>query len=211
MSHAEYFSTRYTADPRRRAVWRHVAKYLQRWISPTADVLELGAGYCDFSNAITASSRTAIDLEPGFAKYADAGVVTAVGPCTDLSSFADASFDVVFASNLFEHLERGALLTTLGEIRRVLRGGGRLILVQPNFRLRPHEYFDDYTHVAVFTDRSLPDMLAANGFTREHVEARFLPLTLKSKLSFGHRLVPLYLRLPWRPLAGQMLVIANRP
>ena len=80
----------------------------------------------------------------------------------------------------------------------------------PNFRLRPHEYFDDYTHVAVFTDRSLPDMLEANGFTRDHVDARFLPLTLKSRLSFGHRLVPLYLRLPWRPLAGQMLVIATR-
>jgi hypothetical protein len=99
---------------------------------------------------------------------------------------------------------------TLGGVRRVLRSGGRLILVQPNFRLRPHEYFDDYTHIAVFTDRSLPDMLAANGFAREHVEARFLPLTLKSRLSFGHRLVPLYLRLPWRPMAGQMLVIATR-
>ena len=210
MSDSSYFSTRYTSDPRRRAVWRHVTAYLQRWISPTADVLELGAGYCDFSNTVTAGTRTAIDVEPGFVAFADPGVATVVGSCTDLSSFADASFDVVFASNLFEHLDRGALLATLGEIRRVLRGGGRLILVQPNFRLRPHEYFDDYTHVAVFTDRSLPDMLEANGFTRDHVDARFLPLTLKSRLSFGHRLVPLYLRLPWRPLAGQMLVIATR-
>jgi SAM-dependent methyltransferase len=191
-------------------VWRHVTAYLQRWIGPTADVLELGAGYCDFSNTVAAGTRTAVDVEPGFVAFADAGVATVVGSCTDLSSFTDASFDVVFASNLFEHLDRGALLATLGEIRRVLRGGGRLILVQPNFRLRPHEYFDDYTHVAVFTDRSLPDMLEANGFTREHVDARFLPLTLKSRLSFGHRLVPLYLRLPWRPLAGQMLVIATR-
>ena len=210
MSDSDYYATRYTRDPRRRAVWRHIATYLQRWISPTADVLELGAGYCDFSNVISAGSRTAVDLEPSFAEFSDAGVVTSIGPCTDLSRFADASFDVVFASNLLEHLERGDLLATLGEIRRVLRSGGRLILVQPNFRLRPHEYFDDYTHITVFTDRSLPDMLAANGFAREHVEARFLPLTLKSRLSFGHHLVPLYLRLPWRPLAGQMLVIATR-
>ncbi|TML19720.1 MAG: class I SAM-dependent methyltransferase [Actinobacteria bacterium] len=210
MSDSSYYSTRYTSDPRRRAVWRHVTVYLQRWISPTADVLELGAGYCDFSNTVAAGTRTAIDVEAGFVAFADAGVVTAIGSCTDLSSFADASFDVVFASNLFEHLDRGALLTTLGEIRRVLRAGGRLIVVGPNFRLRPHEYFDDYTHVTVFTDRSLPDMLEANGFTREHVDARFLPLTLKSRLSFGHRLVPLYLRLPWRPLAGQMLVIGVR-
>ena len=102
------------------------------------------------------------------------------------------------------------LVSVFAEVRRVLRSGGRLILIQPNYRLRPQQYFDDYTHVAVFTDRSLPDMLEANGFAREHVDARFLPLTLKSRLAFGHRLVPLYLRLPWRPLAGQMLVVATR-
>jgi hypothetical protein len=37
-----------------------------------------------------------------------------------------------------------------------------------------------------------------------------LPMTLKSRLSSGHKLVPLYLRLPWRPLAGQMLLIARK-
>jgi len=210
MTDSGYYATRYTADPRRREVWRHLTAYLQRWISPTADVLELGAGYCDFSNTITAGSRTAVDVEADFTEFADEGVVTAVGSCTDLSRFADAAFDVVFASNLLEHLERGPLLATLAEVRRVLRSGGRLILIQPNYRLRPQQYFDDYTHVAVFTDRSLPDMLEANGFAREHVDARFLPLTLKSRLAFGHRLVPLYLRLPWRPLAGQMLVVARR-
>jgi SAM-dependent methyltransferase len=188
-----------------------VTRYLQRWISPTADVLELGAGYCDFSNTVTARSRTAIDIDPTVKAAADAAVTTAIGSCTDLSQFADASFDVVFASNLLEHLDRDELHATLRETRRVLRPGGRLMLVQPNFRLRPREYFDDYTHVAVFTDRSLPDLLAANEFDVEHVEARFLPLTMKSRLAFGHRLVSLYLRLPWRPLAGQMLVIARRP
>ena len=33
---------------------------------------------------------------------------------------------------------------------------------------------------------------------------------MKSRLSFGHASVPLYLRLPYRPLAGQMLVVAGR-
>jgi SAM-dependent methyltransferase len=205
-----YFDTRYTEDARRAPVWRHVAAYLARWIPADADVLELGAGYCDFSNAVEARSRTAIDVDPGFVRHAAAGVATLVGACDDLSSVAPASMDVVFASNLFEHLERDVLVRTLREVHRVLRPTGRLVLVQPNFRLCPREYFDDYTHVAIFTDRSLPDLLEVNGFRRRHVEARFLPLTMKSRLSFGHRLVPLYLRLPWRPLAGQMLVVADR-
>jgi SAM-dependent methyltransferase len=203
-----YFETRFTPDDRRAPIWRHLVRYLSRWIPPDADVLELGAGYCDFSNAVAARSRTAVDLDPGVVTHAAPGVRALVGDCRELALDDDA-FDVVFASNLLEHLDRPGLEATLAEIHRVLRPGGRVILVQPNFRLRPREYFDDYTHISVFTDRSLPDLLEANGFAREHVEARFLPLTMKSRLAGGHRLVPLYLRLPWRPLAGQMLVIAS--
>lgn len=205
-----YFDTRYAHDPRRSAVWQHLARYLARWVPADADVLELGAGYCDFSNAVAARSRTAMDLREEFAPFAASGVRTEVGDCRDLSRFDDASFDVVFASNLLEHLDLAGNEQLLGHVRRVLRPGGRLVLVQPNYRLRPREYFDDYTHVTVFSDRSLADFLTAQGLAVEHVEARFLPLTMKSRLSFGHALVPVYLALPYRPLAGQMLLVARR-
>jgi SAM-dependent methyltransferase len=205
-----YYDTRYAHDPRRAAVWRHLARYLGRWVPVDADVLELGAGYCDFSNAVVARTRTAMDLRAEFEPFAATGVRTEVGDCRDLSRFADASFDVVFASNLLEHLDHAGNEQLVTHARRVLRPGGRLILVQPNYRLRPREYFDDYTHVTVWSDRSLADFLTAQGCTIEHVEARFLPLTMKSRLSFGHALVPVYLALPYRPLAGQMLVVARR-
>ncbi len=204
-----YFDTRYAHDPRRRRVWQHVTRHLQKWIPGEADVLELGAGYCDFSNNVVARSRVAMDVRPEFAAFAEAGVRTEVGDCSDLTRFADASFDVVFASNLLEHLDLSANTALVAQVRRVLRPNGRLVLVQPNYRLRPREYFDDYTHVTVFSDRSLADFVTAQGMRVEHVDARFLPFTMKSRLSFGHVLVPLYLRLPYRPLAGQMLVVAS--
>jgi SAM-dependent methyltransferase len=173
-------------------------------------VLDLGAGYGDFSKNIRAARRVAFDSNPGLANFVEAPIDAQVGDVTDLSRFADSLFDVVFASNLLEHLPWPELDRTVAEVRRVLAPDGRFILMQPNFRLRPREYFDDYTHRTIFTDRSLPDFLAASGFTVEHVEPRFLPLTMKSRLSFGHALVPWYLRLPYRPLAGQMLVVATR-
>ena len=74
----------------------------------------------------------------------------------------------MFASNLLEHLERAAVDRLLAESGRVLRPGGRLILLQPNFRLQPGRYFDDYTHVSIFTDQSLSDYLAAGGWQVEH-------------------------------------------
>jgi SAM-dependent methyltransferase len=204
-----YFETRLAQDPHRTTVWGHICDYLARWVAADADVLELGAGWCDFSNAVTARSVTAMDIDSTVERAAGPGVTAVVGDCTDLSRFADASFDVVLASNLLEHLERDVVERMLAEARRVLRPGGRLILIQPNFRLNPKEYFDDYTHVAIYTDRSLRDMLTALGWTVEHVAARFLPLSMKSRGSGLTFLVPWYLRSPVKPLAGQMLLVAG--
>lgn len=204
-----YFETRLAPNPHRRAVWRHICAYLERWIPPDAEVLELGAGWCEFANNVRARRVVAMDIDSTVERAARDGVTAVVGDCTDLSGFADGSFDVVFASNLIEHLERPAATALLAGARRVLRPGGRLILVQPNFRLDPGRYFDDFTHVAIYTDRSLHDYLVAEGWQVPHVEPRFLPLTMKSRASGLTFLVPLYLRSPIKPLAGQMLLVAT--
>jgi hypothetical protein len=81
--------------------------------------------------------------------------------------------------------------------------------VQPNFRLRPNEYFDDYTHISIYTDRSLCGFLLSEGFDILEVKPKFLPLTFQSRLSIGSHLVPIYLRSPIKPLAGQMLIVAT--
>ena len=208
---SKYFNTRLAFDPVRAAVWNHVAAYLQQWIAPNAAVLDLACGYGDFVAAVRTSGRlVGLDRNPQLPELLPAGVDAEVGDATDLSRFADATFQVVFASNFLEHLDHDGVDRCLAEIHRVLAPGGRIMLVQPNFRLAPKTYFDDYTHRTIFTDRSLSDRLLAEGFRLLHVEARFLPLTMKSRLRGGSRLIPLYLRLPFRPLAGQMLHIAER-
>jgi len=204
-----YFRTRLAPNPHRSAVWRHICDYLRRWIPPDSAVLELGAGWCDFANNIHARRVVAMDLDITVRRAAAPQVQAELGDCTDLSRFGDGEFDVVFASNLLEHLERPDASALLAESARVLRPGGRLILLQPNFRLNPGSYFDDYTHVAIYTDRSLPDYLVSEGWRIAAKYPRFLPLTMKSKGSALSFLVPWYLRSPIKPLAGQMLVIAT--
>jgi cyclopropane fatty-acyl-phospholipid synthase-like methyltransferase len=206
-----YFETRLAQDANRSKVWRHLCRYLARWVGPGDDVLELGAGWCDFANHVQARHVVAMDLDATVERAAAGHVTAVVGDCTNLDRFDDASFDVVFASNLLEHLQREDSSRLLAGARRVLRPGGRLILMQPNFRLNPGRYFDDFTHVAIFTDQSLPDYLVSEGWTVDTVLARFLPLTLKSRGSNLTFLVPWYLRSPIKPLAGQMLVVATVP
>lgn len=204
-----YFETRVQASESRTKVWGHICDYLAQWIPPTSDVLELGAGWCDFANIVKARRVVAVDIDSVVTKAAADHVEALVADCTDLQDFEDDTFDVVFASNLLEHLERDLSTRLLAEARRVLRPGGRLILMQPNFRLNPGRYFDDFTHVAVFTDQSLHDYLVSEGWEVEEVKARFLPLTMKSRGSGLTFLVPWYLRSPVKPLAGQMLVVAR--
>jgi ubiquinone/menaquinone biosynthesis C-methylase UbiE len=150
-----------------------------------------------------------MDIDATVERGAAAHVTAVVGDCTNLSRFGDATFDVVFASNFLEHLTREQGERVLVEARRVLRQGGRLILLQPNFRLRPGEYFDDYTHVSIYTDRSLKDLLMSLGWNQVEVRPRFLPMSMKTRGSSLSFLVPWYLKSPVKPLAGQMLAVAR--
>lgn len=209
--HETYFKTRFKADPRREHTWRYLTRYVSKYIPPNATVVELGAGYCQFINGVQAKRRIAVDLGETVRESAAEGVEAVCGDAIEfLESLPPASVDFVFASNFFEHFEWPQLHRMATLILRALVPGGRLALVQPNFRLAADRYFDDYTHRTIFTDVSLSDWLASLGFEIRHVEARFLPLTLKSRLSFFWFLTPIYLRSPWRPLAGQMFVLAER-
>jgi len=207
-----YFSTRFTPDARRADLWRHLTAYLARFVPKDAAVLELGAGYCFFINDVPAARRVAVDAGPHVRSAAASGVEVHEGDALAyLGEAPPVQFDFVLASNFLEHLDWPTLDRLLPLLFRVLRPGGRLAVIQPNFRLAPRRYFDDYTHRAEFSDVSLHDWLASGGFNIILETPRFLPLTVKSRLRGFTFLVPLYLKMPWRPFAGQMFVLAERP
>lgn len=204
-----YHETRLSFDSRREVLWKTLCEAcFQRLVPPAACVLELGAGYSHFINHIRCQRRIAVDKWPGFLRYVDPDVIAHVGEVTDLSFIPDKSLDFVFASNLVEHLTQGQFAMVLDELQKKLKPGGTLSLLQPNYRLAYREYFDDYTHVAVYSDRSLVDYLESHGFRVIDCRPRFLPLTVKSRLPVWPFLIRLYLWLPYKPLAKQMLVRA---
>jgi SAM-dependent methyltransferase len=169
----------------------------------------LGAGHCHFINNISAAEKHAVDLHDGLAGFAAADVIPHVMSCVSLDDLPDDRFDIVFSSNLFEHLTAAELEATLSETRRVLRNRGRLITMQPNFKYCYREYFDDYTHKQAFTHVGMKDLLHAHGFRPVHVRPRFLPFSMKSRLPKSGFLVRLYLHCPVKPLAGQFLIVAE--
>lgn len=206
---ADYYATRFTPDPARSGVWREIARYVARDIKDSSTVLELGCGYGDFINSIPSDRKMAIDLHEGIAGGLKPDVQFICGDCTNLDFLKTNSVSTIFASNLLEHLQRDAISRLLSEIRRVLHPKGRLLLIQPNYRLCAKNYFDDYTHVTIFSDTSLCGLLEAEGFAIQRCVPGLLPFSMKSSLPKHPLLVRLYLHAPLRPLARQMYVVAE--
>jgi SAM-dependent methyltransferase len=205
-----YHTSRLISDKRRDIVWKALWQYhFRHQISEEDTVLDLGCGYGEFINNVQARRRIAIDLWPDFPKHVEPGVETIVGPATELSTLEDASVDYAFASNLFEHMSRAELVILLAQLRKKLRPHGSLNLLQPNYRYCASEYFDDYTHISIWSHISLPDFLAAQGFQVTDIRPRFLPLTVKSRFPVSASLIRLYLKSPVKLWGKQMFLSAR--
>lgn len=210
MSSGAYHKSRLTYDARRETLWSALWRfYFSRLIRPEDTVLEFGAGYGHFINNVVARRRIAIDLWPEFTKYLAPEVEGLVGGIERLEEIEDGTLDFVFASNVFEHLTQPELSDVLAILRRKICAGGILSALQPNFRYAYREYFDDYTHVTVYTHVSLADFLNARGFEVVDVQPRFLPLTIKSRFPVSPYLIWLYLLSPVKPFGKQMLICAK--
>jgi len=205
-----YHDSRLTQDARRDTVWKALWRYVFRHrIAANDCVLDLGCGYGEFINNVTARRRIGLDMWPGIRKHLGPGVEGIVGSVTDLGGIDDASIDFAFASNLFEHVSQADFAKVLASLKTKLSAKGTLTVLQPNYRYAYREYFDDYTHVSIYSHVSLADFLVANGYEVLEVRPRFLPLTVKSRLPVSPFLIGLYLASPFKPMGKQMLLVAR--
>jgi SAM-dependent methyltransferase len=214
---AQIYRERFSKDTEaaRLALWRTLCEFwIQRYIPQDAVVLDLAAGRCEFINQIRCREKIAVDLNEDVRRYAAPDVRIVIAYSHAMNEVADSSVDVVFVSNFFEHLpDKQAFLDTLREIRRVLRPGGRLLIMQPNIRFLNGEYWDFVDHYLPLTDRTLVEALALTGMRAVEVRPQFLPYTTRSRFPQAAWLVRLYLRLTFvhRLFGKQAWVVAVRP
>ena len=194
----------------RRRVWREIARFVQKDVPAAHTVIELGAGYCEFINQFPATRKIAFDLNPEMAPFAAPEVELRSGDAATLPGIQAESVDLVFASNFLEHLRQDELDALVPRIRCVLAPGGRLVLLQPNYRLCAERYFEDPTHETIFDDTSIVKLLATHGLRVLRLEPGLLPFSMRSRLPQWGWLTRLYLRSPVKPMAAQMYVVAER-
>ena len=173
--------------------------FLTAEVRPGDRALDLGSGAGIFTSALAEAgaevigaevAQAAVDRSRAAHPELDFRLVPIDGPLP----FEDAAFDLVWASEVIEHVADTA--TWMSEVRRVLAPAGRLLLTTPDHgRIRlllggiePYsEPLGDHLHL--YTRRSLATLLAGFGFAEVTVRAAGgLPLMRRMLLGQAVRL-----------------------
>lgn len=150
------------------------AAYMNRFIwAPHVraddELVEFGCGGGDLLNALPARRKVGIEINPAAAERARA---FGLEVHERLDALPSASFDVAISSHALEHVESPA--TILRELRRVLRPGGRLLLLLPlddwrNTGQRRFRAGDMDMHLYAWTPLTLGNLLSVSGFRPDDV------------------------------------------
>ena len=166
--------------------------YLLDEVRPGDRALDLGCGAGDFTAALARAGADTVGADVAEAALVRArsrhpGVEFRLVPFDGPLPFEDGSFDLVWASEVIEHVADTA--RWLSEVRRVLAPGGRLLLTTPSHgRLRVAvgglERFSEPLgdHLHLYTKHSLRTLLGEFGFGDVRVRAVDGPPLLKTML-----------------------------
>jgi SAM-dependent methyltransferase len=127
-------------------------------------LLDVGFGRGDFLRAFARCVLhvSGVDRSPSALQGCSDLDVHACNAASDPLPFRDGAFDVVFHKSLLEHLDDPEPL--MEETLRVLRPGGRLIALVPDWVSQMGIYYDDHTHRRPYTSVGLRDLMVMTGF-----------------------------------------------
>jgi SAM-dependent methyltransferase len=194
------------------AVWREVARFIQRYIDRDAPIMDIACDRGHFIRWAEGSERWASDIRDlRTAMPEDVRFVQSSG--LDLAAVVpNGTFGTVFMSNYLEHLDSSdAVIEQLRVARQLLKPGGRVVVLQPNIRLIGGRYWDFIDHKVALTEESLVEASALAGLQTVRLIARFLPYSTKGRLPRDPRLVRAYLAFPpaWWIMGRQTLLVAE--
>ena len=196
------------------ALWGVICAHLQRYVDRGSTVLDVACDRGYFIENIDAAEKWATDVRDMSAHLSE-GVRFVQGDGLMLDRhLPNDTFDVIFMSNYLEHLGSGDEVVEQFQVaRKLLRPGGKVLVLQPNIRLVGDAYWDFIDHKVALTERSLAEAAEVAGLSTTHVITRFLPYTTKSRLPSSPRLARWYLTLrpAWYLLGKQTLYQAERP
>ena len=140
-------------------------------------LLDVGCGRGDFLEAFQALGMDCHGVdqcESGIEKLRHLKVHRA-DILSEAVPFPDGTFDVVYHKSVMEHFDSPDRL--MRETLRVLKPGGRVIILVPDWVSNMKVFFEDFTHCRPYDVNAVTDVLKMYGFS--HIETeRFYQLPI---------------------------------
>jgi ubiquinone/menaquinone biosynthesis C-methylase UbiE len=139
-------------------------------IRPGLKLLELGCGRGEFLKAFQNTGLDCYGLD--LSNYCSAKKLGLNVKCADVSNmdmpYDDNFFDVVYHKSFLEHFYSPDRI--MKETFRVLKPGGKVIILTPDWASQMKIFYEDYTHCRPYTITALQDLLKVYGFSDVHTE-----------------------------------------
>jgi ubiquinone/menaquinone biosynthesis C-methylase UbiE len=164
-------------------------------LRPQQKLLDLGCGRGEFLRGFSRCGLDACGADQSLAakRLCPEADIRTVNFETSPIPFGDCEFDVVYSKSFIEHFYYPEKVVC--EIYRVLRPGGMVITMTPDWEHNVKIFYEDYTHRTPFTLSSLRDIQLIHGFEDVRVE-RF-------------RQLPFLWRHPWMKPLSQIVALTT--
>lgn len=133
-------------------------------------LLEIGCGRGEFLNSFLQLGLDCFGVD--MSNYCTVNLNNIKVKIVDISKnnlpYEDNYFDIVYHKSLIEHLYSPDQL--MKETYRVLKPGGRVIILTPDWVSQMKVFYEDYTHSRPYDINSLRDLLQVYGFLRVETE-----------------------------------------
>jgi SAM-dependent methyltransferase len=146
-------------------------------------ILEPGCGRGEFLDAYRRLGLKCygLDLSPCAGGFLEGIEVKQANIENEPLPYQDNYFDIIYSKSLMEHLHHPDKY--LSEAFRILKPGGKVLCLIPDWESNFKIYFDDFTHVTPFTKITLRDILMMSDFTDVNVvKFRQLPIVWRYPL-----------------------------
>lgn len=166
----------YTSYPEK--LCKHLFKLFN--MKKNQEMLEIGCGRGEFLSGFRnlGLKVKGVDLSKEVKENLTKFDISTINAENDALPFEDNSLDIIFTKSFIEHLNSPD--NFLSESYRVLKAGGVLLTLTPDWESNMQIFYDDFTHKTPFTKVSLSDAYKMSGFVNTNVFLfRQLPIVWK--------------------------------